>query len=106
VFWDWSGPPGLTPLVRFLLTSAGLRNQSLRQALYDLLEKPSRSANMVSAGFEMTGTGQRITRARGRRLVNSVGCRVLPGRQAGQDGVVNALVDHRGAEADDLAALA
>ena len=37
---------------------------------------------------------------------SSLGCCVLPGGQAGQDGVLNALVNHRGAEADDLAALA
>jgi dipeptidase E len=37
----------LTHLVRFLLTSAGLRNQSLRQALHDLLGKPSTSANIA-----------------------------------------------------------
>jgi len=38
--------------------------------------------------------------------MNSVGCRVLPGAEAGQDGVMHALVDDRGAEADYLAALA
>jgi dipeptidase E len=33
--------------VRFLLTSAGLRNQTLRQELHDLLGKPFASANIV-----------------------------------------------------------
>ena len=47
-----------------------------------------------------------VDRFRGRRLVNSLGRRVLPGGEAGQDGVMNALVDHRGAEADYLTALA
>ena len=48
----------------------------------------------------------RARHARGRRLMNSLGRRVLPGGEAGQDGVMNALVDHRGAEADYLTALA
>jgi len=33
--------------VKLLLTSAGLRNQTLRQALYDLLGKPFAAANVV-----------------------------------------------------------
>ena len=33
--------------MKLLLTSAGLRNQTLRQALYDLLGKPFASANVV-----------------------------------------------------------
>jgi dipeptidase E len=37
----------LTRLVKFLLTSAGLRNQTLRQALHDLLGKPFASASIV-----------------------------------------------------------
>jgi dipeptidase E len=37
----------LTHLVKFLLTSAGLRNETLRQALHDLLGKPSTSANIA-----------------------------------------------------------
>jgi dipeptidase E len=37
----------LARLVKLLLTSAGLRNETLRQALQDLLGKPFASANVV-----------------------------------------------------------
>ena len=34
-------------MVKLLLTSAGLRNETLRQALRDLLQKPFASTNVV-----------------------------------------------------------
>lgn len=62
------GRPWLTRSVKLLLTSGGLRNESLRQALRDLLGKPFEEANFAfipTAGTAMAGDRSWLVRELG-----------------------------------------